>query len=94
MQRQHIFIVGCARTGTTLLRQILSKSDRVAIAFETHYLHRFSTHGGGRKKAFGDLTRNENLDKMIDFMYPAEIALVPRIGVGCSAVSIAVIFKD
>ncbi|HXG40435.1 MAG TPA: sulfotransferase [Candidatus Limnocylindrales bacterium] len=33
----HVFIVGCARTGSTLLRHLLNRHPRVAIASETHF---------------------------------------------------------
>jgi hypothetical protein len=36
--RRQVFIVGCARTGSTLLRQILNRSDHVAIASETQFM--------------------------------------------------------
>ena len=68
MPQEHIFIVGCARTGTTLLRQILRMSERVCIAPETHYIRRFTQHGG-RNKGWGNLAADANLDRMIDLMY-------------------------
>lgn len=33
----HLFLVGCARTGTTVLRKVLNRSDRVCLASETHF---------------------------------------------------------
>ena len=36
--RRRVFIVGCARTGSTLLRQILNRSEHVAIASETQFM--------------------------------------------------------
>jgi hypothetical protein len=36
--RRQVFIVGCARTGSTLLRQILNRSEHVAIASETQFM--------------------------------------------------------
>ncbi len=69
MLQDYIFIVGCARTGTTLLRQILSLSPRVCIAPETHFIRRFTWSVGRRTKNWGDLGDDSNLDRMIDFMY-------------------------
>ena len=45
----HVFIVGCNRSGTSLLRDILNGSPDVAIAPETHFLRRLSAVGGGRQ---------------------------------------------
>ena len=68
-RRKYVFIVGCARTGTTLLRQILTKSERVCIAPETHYVRRFTSKGSWRAKHWDDLADDANLDRLIDFMY-------------------------
>lgn len=65
----YIFIVGCARTGTTLLRQILSLSGRICIAPETHFIRRFAWTAGRRVQDWGDLGNDANLDRMIDFMF-------------------------
>lgn len=64
MAQDYLFIVGCARSGTTLLRDILGMSARVSIAPETHYIRRFSKHN-----RWGDLHNDANLARMIDFMY-------------------------
>ncbi|MBI5030571.1 MAG: sulfotransferase [Chloroflexi bacterium] len=69
MPPNHIFIVGCARSGTTLLRQILSMSDRVSIAPETHYIRRFTRNSRWHANQWGDLHNTANLDRMIAFMY-------------------------
>jgi omega-hydroxy-beta-dihydromenaquinone-9 sulfotransferase len=47
----HVFIVGCARTGSTLLRHILNRSQRIAIAPETHYMARSRRLGLARMLA-------------------------------------------
>lgn len=65
---EHIFIVGCARSGTTLLRQILGMAERVSIAPETHYIRRF-TQPGGRKNGRGHLADDAHLERLIDVMY-------------------------
>lgn len=70
MTTDYIFIVGCNRTGTSLLRQILNRSDQVCMASETHFLRRFSRFGLERRlEKFGDLSDERNLDQLIDFMY-------------------------
>jgi len=38
--RRPVFLVGCARTGSTLLRHVLNRSPEVAIAPETHFMRR------------------------------------------------------
>jgi hypothetical protein len=73
---EKIFIVGCNRTGTSLVRQILNRSERVSIASETHFLRRFSRVGlENRLEKFGDLSHNSNVHKLIDFMYSGREAL-------------------
>jgi hypothetical protein len=36
-ESRQAFIVGCARTGSTVLRKIVNRSDRVCLASETHF---------------------------------------------------------
>jgi hypothetical protein len=38
--REHLFIVGLPRTGSTLLRHVLNRSDEVAVLPETHFMAR------------------------------------------------------
>jgi hypothetical protein len=67
---ENIFIVGCNRTGTSLLRQILNKSPRVCIAPETHFLRRFSQVGLERKiEKFGTLVNDNNVYQLVAYMY-------------------------
>lgn len=70
MQNEHVFIIGCARTGSTLLRHLLIKSERICITPETHFLRRVS-RVGLRKEIlrFGDLSHDGNASKLVDFMY-------------------------
>lgn len=57
-----IFIMGCHRSGTTLLRQILNGHSRIAIYHETQYYPIF------RKEVYyyGDLKRSANLKRFIN----------------------------
>jgi Sulfotransferase family len=67
VKTKNVFIVGCARTGSTLLRQVLNKSEKVCILPETHFLRRLSR--GGRRKllnGIGDLSDDHNVDKLIN----------------------------
>jgi hypothetical protein len=42
---RHLFIVGCARTGSTLLRHALNRSPEVLILPETHFVRRLKAMG-------------------------------------------------
>lgn len=50
-----IFIVGLPRSGTTLLRSLVTAHPRIAIAPETHFLNRFCT--GSTSSSFEDFWR-------------------------------------
>lgn len=71
METKFFFIVGCPRTGTSLLRQILNRSESICIAPETHFIHRFSKAGQREKHLaqIGPLSENKNIDKFVDFVY-------------------------
>jgi hypothetical protein len=71
MSNEYLFIVGCARTGTTLLRRVLTRSPRLCVTPETHFLHRLSKRGkrGRRIKRFGDLTNDANALRLVDYMF-------------------------
>ena len=59
---QPIFIVGCPRSGTTLVSRILDSHSRIAIYNETHY---YSIFGPDRHR-YGDFRRSANLMRLID----------------------------
>jgi hypothetical protein len=42
-----VFLVGCPRSGTTLLRRIVDAHPQIAVTPETHWLPRFCTKGVG-----------------------------------------------
>lgn len=72
METTNVFIVGCARTGTKLLRHILNGSNRISITTETHYLeHRLGGggHHGAQLKQIGDLAVEANLERFLDYVY-------------------------
>ena len=56
------FIVGCPRSGTTLLSQILDSHSRIAVCHETLYypLFRSNLH------RYGDLRRSSNVRRLIE----------------------------
>jgi hypothetical protein len=94
MHTTNIFIVGCNRTGTSLLRQILNKSPRVSIAPETHFLRRFSQMGVRQKlEKFGDLSDERNTTQLVDFMYSGRKVVGSSIGVGYRKILIAKALK-
>lgn len=69
------FIVGCPRTGSTLLRQMLNRSDRLCITSETHFMRRMSRVGRRKRlRAFGDLQRPENVERFLDHLYSQQHA--------------------
>lgn len=49
-----IFIVGAGRSGTTLLRSLLSAHPRIAITTETHFMQRWEIEGGKAADAPSD----------------------------------------
>lgn len=69
-----IFIVGVPRSGTTLMRMILDKHSRIAIADENHYLvHRLP--GKGARTDFrrvGDLQDDEAVRRLVERIYSPE----------------------
>jgi len=57
-----IFIVGAARSGTTLLRNLLDRHPRIAICPETHFHHKVYM----RRRAFGDLSDLKNRRRVVE----------------------------
>jgi hypothetical protein len=69
-----IFIVGVARSGTTMMRYLLEASDRIAIARENHFMgHVFGRRGARHffSKA-GDLADDNAVRKIVDMIYSGE----------------------
>ncbi len=59
--RPPIFIVGCPRSGTTLLSQLLDRHPSLAICFETNFFRLVYL----QRKAFGDLSDLSNRRRLI-----------------------------
>jgi Sulfotransferase family len=57
-----VFVVGCARSGTTLVQQLLNRHPAVAIGPETHFVRRFLL----RRAQYGDLTVPASFDRLLD----------------------------
>ncbi len=56
------FVVGCPRSGTTLLQRILDAHGELAITPETHFVRRFWL----RRLSYGALHRDANYRRLID----------------------------
>ena len=71
---QAIFIVGVPRSGTTLMRMVLGKHSRIAIADENHYLgHRLPKRGVRQDlRRVGDLRDDAAVRRLVDRIYSDE----------------------
>lgn len=70
MKPDYVFIVGCNRTGTSLVRQILNKSVQMCLCSETHFLRRLSRVGVTRPfGGFGDLALEANVQRLVNYIY-------------------------
>jgi hypothetical protein len=68
--RVRAFIVGCDRSGTSLLRSILNRSPALAIAPETHFLRRLSTTGRSRELSrFQPLADDARVTALAGYLY-------------------------
>lgn len=63
-----IFVIGCPRSGTTLLQQMLHSHRRIAFPSETRFLH---TAYAARHQ-FGDLEREENRRALAEWITKGE----------------------
>ncbi len=57
-----VFLVGCPRSGTTLLQQLLDAHPDIAIAPETHFIRNFWL----KRKDYGDLTNDANYQALLE----------------------------
>lgn len=69
-----IFIVGASRSGTTLMRTILERSPRIAIARENHFVGHLRENEGARYyfRRLGDMRDDEVVAKVVEMIYSGE----------------------
>jgi hypothetical protein len=69
-----IFVVGVARSGTTMLRYLLEASPRIAIARENHFMGHVFGRRGARHffRRAGDIADDDAVRKVVDMIYSGE----------------------
>lgn len=70
MTARVVFVVGCPRSGTTLVQQLLNAHPAVRIGPETHFVHRFWQ----RRASYGDLDSDEGWERLV-----RDVAAIPEL---------------
>src|SRR4051794_37998509 len=71
---QAIFVVGASRSGTTLMRTILERSPRIAIARENHFVGHLREKEGARFyfRRLGDMHDDDVVRRIVRQIYSGE----------------------
>jgi hypothetical protein len=66
-----IFVVGASRSGTTLMRNLLERSPRIALAQENHFVGHVIRREGARFyfRRLGDPASDETIRQLVEFIY-------------------------
>jgi hypothetical protein len=69
-----IFVVGVARSGTTMMRYLLETSERIAIARESHFMGHYFGRRGARHffRQAGDLADDATIRRIVDLLYSGQ----------------------
>ncbi|WP_084961688.1 sulfotransferase family protein [Thermoactinospora rubra] len=78
MSDRPIFVVGCPRSGTTMLQLMLHSHPRVAVAPET----RFVLPAYQKRRAFGDMRRPERRRALAEWIATDRSAKFKELGIG------------
>jgi hypothetical protein len=75
-----IFIVGASRSGTSLMRHLLERSPRIALARENHFLGHLRESEGARFyfRRAGDLADDASIRRIVEMIYSGDFARQSR----------------
>jgi len=68
-----IFIIGCGRTGSNLLEQILNNHSKIKLVPEMHFMTFWKKGLTDRLDKIGTFKKDKNLKKAIDLMYSGKL---------------------
>jgi len=68
-----IFIIGCGRTGSNLLEQILNNHSEIKLVPEMHFMTFWKKGLTDRLDKIGTLKKDKNLQKAVELMYSGKL---------------------